>query len=238
MGPLQCASLQAQWSAPALCRRPALLLLARPWLSTAPRIVESRFPSVLFNSSQTQHMSTEIPSTSIQLSSSHLSPTLRPYHEPSQGLSTPTNSPLPQSILELLPLLRAQPSHYIVAHIHAKPYLLTAGDTLRLPFHMPKVKPGDVLRLNRVSSIGSRDYTMRGTPYVDERLFECRATVVGVEAEPMRFIEKTKRRNRRVKTVKSKHRFTLLKVGELRIKGLEEVGRDSTLEGTAEAAVS
>jgi large subunit ribosomal protein L21 len=79
---------------------------------------------------------------------------------------------------------------------------------------------------------------MRGTPYVDERLFECRATVVGVEAEPMRFIEKTKRRNRRVKTVKSKHRFTLLKVGELRIKGLEEVGRDSTLEGTAEAAVS
>ena len=64
---------------------------------------------------------------------------------------------------------------------------------------------------------------MRGAPYLDERLFECRATVVGVEAEPMRYVEKTKRRNRKVKTAKSKHRFTLLKVRELKIISLEEV---------------
>ena len=64
---------------------------------------------------------------------------------------------------------------------------------------------------------------MRGAPYLDERLFECRATVVGVEAEPMRYLEKTKRRNRKVKTVKSKHRFTLLKVKELKIMSPEEV---------------
>ena len=97
---------------------------------------------------------------------------------------------------------------------------------------MPRVLPGDVLRLTRASSIGSRDYTLKGAPWVDERLFECRATVLGVESEPMRFIEKTKQRQRRVKTVKSKHRFTLLKVKEVVVKGVEEVGgREEVREG-------
>jgi len=89
---------------------------------------------------------------------------------------------------------------------------------------MHGVKPGDVLRLNRASNLGSRDYTLKGAPYLDERLFECRATVVGVESEPMRIKEKTKRRQRRIKRVKSKMRFTVLRVSEVRVKGLEELG--------------
>jgi large subunit ribosomal protein L21 len=123
----------------------------------------------------------------------------------------------------MLPLLAAQPSHYISAHIHAKPYLVTAGDSVRLPFHMPGVVPGDVLRLNRASSLGSRDYTLKGTPYLDERIFECRATVMGVEAEPMRIKEKKKRRNRRINTVKSKHKYTILKIAEIKVKNLEDI---------------
>lgn len=59
--------------------------------------------------------------------------------------------------------------------------------------------------------------------YLDERLFTCRATVMGVESEPLRFKEKTKRRNRKVKTVKSKHRFTILKIKELKVSSLEEL---------------
>jgi large subunit ribosomal protein L21 len=129
----------------------------------------------------------------------------------------PSHTPLDDSIRTLLPLLKAQGPHYITSLIHARPYLLTTGDTLRLPFQMPGVSPGDVLRLNRASNIGSRDFTLKGTPYVDERFFECRARVMGVEAEPMRIKEKTKRRQRRVKTVRSKHRFTVLKISELRI---------------------
>jgi hypothetical protein len=88
---------------------------------------------------------------------------------------------------------------------------------------MPGVVPGDVLRLNRASSIGSRDYTLKGTPYVDERLFECRAVVMGTEAEPMRIKEKTKRRNRKVRIVKSKHKHTILKISELKINALEDI---------------
>ena len=88
---------------------------------------------------------------------------------------------------------------------------------------MPGVVPGDILRLNRASSLGSRDYTLKGSPYLDERLFECRARVIGTEAEPMRVKEKTKRRNRRVNTVRSKHKFTILRIAEVKINDLEHI---------------
>lgn len=97
---------------------------------------------------------------------------------------------------------------------------------------MPGVVPGDVLRLNRASSIGSRDYTLKGGPYLDERIFRCRAVVMGTEAEPMRIKEKTKRRNRKVKTVRSKHKFTILKIAELSVNNLDELREADMLEST------
>jgi large subunit ribosomal protein L21 len=101
--------------------------------------------------------------------------------------------------------------------IHGRPYLVTQGDSIRLPFLMHGVQPGDVLRLNRASVLGSRDFTLRGAPHVDERLFACRAVVTGTETEPMRLKIKKKRRIRRTKTVKSKHRYTMLRISELRV---------------------
>ncbi|KAI1456866.1 hypothetical protein F4805DRAFT_430306 [Annulohypoxylon moriforme] len=123
------------------------------------------------------------------------------------------------SVAELFPLLRAQPSHYITVHIHERPYLVTEGDRVRLPFLMHGVLPGDILRLDRASTIGSRDYTLLGQPYIDSSLFECRATVLGVEAEPLRVKIKTKRRNRRSQRVTSKHKYTILRISELKLLG-------------------
>lgn len=84
---------------------------------------------------------------------------------PTADSAPPLPSPGPVDISpevrEMLPLLRAQGSHYITAHIHAKSYLLTQGDTVRLPFNMKGVEPGDVLRLNRATAFGSRDYTLK-----------------------------------------------------------------------------
>lgn len=134
--------------------------------------------------------------------------------------------------------------------------------------------PGDVLRFNRATVLGSRDWTLKAgrdsspttvspstpadtevdtTPapivgntdslspedlgvepversmvrskkaptYLDERLFTCRAVVMGVESEPMRVMEKTKQRQRHTKHVKSKHKYTVLKIREVSV---NEVG--------------
>lgn len=128
-----------------------------------------------------------------------------------------------KSLMSTLPHLVGQSPHYVVAELHARPFLLTEGDHLRLPFLMPNVKPGDVLRFNRASAVGSRDFTLKGSPHVDERLFECRVRVTGTESEPLRIKEKTKRRQRHTKTAKSKHRYTIMRVMEVRVKTPEEL---------------
>ena len=46
---------------------------------------------------------------------------------------------------------------------------------------------------------------------------------MSVESTPMSIKEKTKRRQRRVKKVKSKHRYTVLRVMEVRVKTLDEL---------------
>jgi large subunit ribosomal protein L21 len=204
-----------------------------------------------------------------------------PLPAPASGAAG-KNAPIEVSpeVREMLPLLRAQGSHYITAHIHAKSYLLTQGDTVRLPFNMKGVEPGDVLRLDRATAFGSRDYTLKAavkTPklksatmgtvavldpttgslashsrvmpedalssapgavqaphfiphiaqgkyqYLDDRLFVCRAVVMGVESEPMRILQKTKRRQRKVKNIKSKHRYTVLKIKEVRLRTGDEL---------------
>lgn len=145
---------------------------------------------------------------------------------------------LSKSLQELLPKLHGQKPHYVTAHVHRFPYLLTEGDLVRLPFHMKDVLPGDVLRLNRASVIGSRDYTLKagmsntesydtkrtGEPnYLDERLFELRLRVMGLETGPMMDTEIKKRRNRHRRVIHSKHKYTMLRVMQLKIKSLDEL---------------
>lgn len=163
------------------------------------------------------------------------------------------------SIQQLLPLLKAQAPHYLRTHIHGKPYLVTAGDTIRLPFLMHGVLPGDVLRLNRATLLGSRDYTLKpGTAsqvpskntsmedeeldgrglqplgFIDERLFTCRARVMGTELEPMRIKEKTKRRQRHIRKIRSKHAYTVLRVMEIGVSEVEEVGKAASAQSSPE----
>ena len=149
---------------------------------------------------------------------SSLKEDLRPRHPQlsKHFLLPPPTKPL-ESSLSLLPALASQPPHFITAHIHARPYLLTEGDSLQLPFHMPNASPGTVLRLNRASVIGSRDFTFRGGPWVDEKFFMCRALVTGVEQEPERVKIKKKQRNRRKKRVVSQHSYTTLRITELKV---------------------
>ncbi|EPS38538.1 hypothetical protein H072_7686 [Dactylellina haptotyla CBS 200.50] len=173
--------------------------------------------------------------------------------------STPTKettTPPPSISTELANLkqlhtaLRHQPPWYTTVHLHNVPYLVTLGDRITLPsvlygppsptnpYNKP-LQPGDIVRLTHASTLGSREYTIKGTPYIDERLFTCKAVVVELTSEPMRKKEKTKRRQRRVKTVKSKHRYTVLRICELEVNdlpsGLEAEALAAGQTGEAEA---
>ena len=176
----------------------------------------------------------------------HVPPPAIPRSAPTQPEYVHSEGELDESVRHLLPLLKAQGTHYLRAHIHGKPYLITPGDTIRLPFLMHGVLPGDILRLNRASLLGSRDYTLKpGTSsllppkssskeeldgrglqelgYIDERLFTCRARVLGTELEPLRIKEKTKRRQRHIRRVRSKHAYTVLRVMEIGVADAEGI---------------
>lgn len=145
---------------------PTFLLPSRArYLSTTPQHVEA---PPLENFEATQSPTSAPPSFPTNPITS------RPFNRAVPLQPQPTTKPLEitPSIKELLPYMHAQPAHYITIHIHGKPYLVTQGDSVRLPFHMPGVIPGDILRLNRATALGSRDYTMKGAPYLDDRLFE------------------------------------------------------------------
>ncbi|KAF2226617.1 hypothetical protein BDZ85DRAFT_190871 [Elsinoe ampelina] len=232
---LRRAVLDTRWSLP-----PPYLL---PWTAnlttTSQPTTSSTIPPASISRSEPSTADQSTPSS--PPASSSPNPAASQPTSPNAPRNVTPPSPLSPSIRTLLPLLLAQRQIYIKSHIHARPYLLTQGDTLRLPFLMPGVQPGDILRLDRASLIGSRDFTLRapglerrgksataGTirgrvSYLDSRLFVCRAVVMGTESEPMRVMEKTKRRQRHTRHVKSKHRYTVLKIKELRVKSVEEI---------------
>ncbi|KAL2153973.1 hypothetical protein VTH82DRAFT_2649 [Thermothelomyces myriococcoides] len=168
-------------------------------------------PTIVANAASSQQQQPQQQSQPQQLP-------FRPKREPPRQPPPVEPKPISESVRKLLPVMAAQPGHYATVHIHGQPYLVTEGDSVRLPFRMPGVSPGAVLRLNRASVLGSRDFTLKGAPYVDERLFECRAVVTATEAEPMRTMIKKKRRCRRTKRVTSKHRYTVLRISELKIR--------------------
>ncbi|KAK4560622.1 hypothetical protein LTR86_005200 [Recurvomyces mirabilis] len=279
--------LDSQWSIP-----PTFLL---PWaasLTTVSHATEANnIPPTLVNAAQ--HVSTPRKSASPRPAKTSVTPPPPPTPELPPSHTTIPPTALSDTVRQLLPILQAQGPHFITAHLYDRPYLLTQGDTVRLPFHMKGVEPGDILRLNCASNLGSRDYTLKpsaaspklksattmtitaqdpttagqleshsammpelGTEtasatatgsqmlaphfiphiakgkvaYLDERLYVCRAVVMGVESEPMQTKEKTKRRQRKVKTVKSKHRHTILRIKEVRVRGLEEIESGVELE--------
>ena len=96
--------------------------------------------------------------------------------------------------------------------------MITEGDSIRLPFLMPEAPIGTILRLNRASILGSRDFTFRGDPWIDEQHFLCRAIVTAIEQEPERVKIKKKQRNRKTKKVKSQHKFTVLRIMEAKVR--------------------
>ena len=78
--------------------------------------------------------------------------------------NTGINNAAPQQPVEdtqaALRLLRAQPNHYVVASITGRTFVLSESDLVTLP-HLRGVQVGDVLELDRVHEVGSRNYTLR-----------------------------------------------------------------------------
>ncbi|KAG8679700.1 hypothetical protein FRC09_018783 [Ceratobasidium sp. 395] len=108
-------------------------------------------------------------------------------------------------------LIQSQPSHYAVATVAGRKYLLAPRDVLTVP-RLRDVRPGDSLHLDAVHEFGSREYALRGTLPV-----RVNATVLEHTKGPMLEIFKKKRRKGYEKTIKHKQTYTRLRIGEIEV---------------------
>lgn len=91
-------------------------------------------------------------------------------------------------------------------------YLLAPRDLLTVP-RLKDAAVGDVLALSDVHEVGSREYTLRGTPHIPPSAVRIQATVVEHTKGEMEFIVKKKRRKGYQKTIKHKQTYTRLRIG-------------------------
>ncbi|EDR14619.1 uncharacterized protein LACBIDRAFT_229249, partial [Laccaria bicolor S238N-H82] len=123
---------------------------------------------------------------------------------------------IPDSTTSALELIRSQPSQYVVASFAGKKYILTPRDLLTVP-RLRDVKVGDVLQLDEIHELGSREYTLRGNPVIPPSRVQVEATVVEHTKGTMEYIFKKKRRKGYQKTIQHKQPYTRLRIGDIEI---------------------
>ena len=94
--------------------------------------------------------------------------------------------------------------------------MLAPRDLLTVP-RLKDVQVGDVLALSEIHEVGSREFTMRGSPVIPPQKVRVEATVVEHTKGKMEVIFKKKRRKGYQKTIKHKQTYTRLRIGPIDI---------------------
>ncbi|KAH6916045.1 ribosomal protein L21-like protein [Coprinopsis sp. MPI-PUGE-AT-0042] len=139
---------------------------------------------------------------------------VQPLRSAARCLHTAAPPAKPANTASALDLIRSQPQRYVVANFVGKKYILTPRDLLTVP-HLRDVKVGDVLKLDHIEELGSREYTLRGNPTIPAATVHVEATVIEHTKGSMESKFKKKRRKGYQKTIKRKHPFTRLRIGDI-----------------------
>ena len=128
-----------------------------------------------------------------------------------------TSPQTPSSTSQALALIRSQPNQYVIASIAGRKYLLASKDLLTVP-RLTDVRVGDVLSLSQIHEVGSREYTLRGSPDIPSNNVVVEATVVEHTKGKMEHIFKKKRRKGYERTIPHKQPYTRLRIGPIRFR--------------------
>ena len=223
---------------PAFTDYPALtsrLTAVRHLQTTAPLPPPTTPLPPIASSSTSASTSTSATTTSTPAKSAsifHLPPII-PYNKTSH-LST-----LPTSVPEAISLLRTQSTEssgiYCIARLHSRTFLLHPRDILTLPTLKPLQPPGTTLKLTRIQEVGCRDYAIRAPsadgkilrktmdwdsralPNIPTEIAECELTILEHTRSPQEIRFKMKRRKGYRRTIKAKHGWTRLRVGDIKL---------------------
>lgn len=106
---------------------------------------------------------------------------------------------------------------YAVLRLHNIPYLVTKGDKIILPTKMKGVQVGDQLDINKVTTLGTTNFTYNDESGINNDLYTLKANVVEITREPYYEVYRKKQRCRRLKTFPVENFQTVLMIDELRL---------------------
>lgn len=131
-----------------------------------------------------------------------------------RAFSSATHNTLDATTLSCVQKLRDQLRYYAVTEIAGRPYLITQNDKV-IVNRLRDVKVGDVLKLDRVREIGSKDHTLVGEPYVQDTIYDIQATVLEHTKSKLIQIVKKKRRKNYKRTIEHKQTHTVLRISKV-----------------------
>ncbi|CAG8435606.1 3701_t:CDS:2 [Ambispora gerdemannii] len=137
--------------------------------------------------------------------------------KPKTSDSTPIT--LSATTKSLVTRLRDQLRYYAEVEICGRRFLVTKNDQV-ITNRLRDVKVGDEIKLNRVIELGSKDFTIKGNPYVAEQFYSIKATVLEQPLGPFVVKLKKKPHNRHVKHVTHKQPYTVLRISEVEVNKL------------------
>lgn len=114
--------------------------------------------------------------------------------------------------------LKFEQNIYATIDIHNRPYLVTLGDEITLPFRMKHAEIGDTLRFTDIKTLGSKNYTYNISEGIDPSVATIKGVILEKTKNPMTVKEITKRRNRHTRHVQVKHDLTKVRITELSLK--------------------
>ncbi|KAI7872114.1 ribosomal protein L21-like protein [Spinellus fusiger] len=116
--------------------------------------------------------------------------------------------------------LRDQLHYYAIAEVTGRPFLITQNDKL-IVNRLKDVQLGDVIKLDCVRELGSKDYTLKGAPYVNQAFFDISATVIEHPKSKLVQIVKKKRRKNYKRTIEHKQTHTVLRISKVEVNALD-----------------
>ncbi|KAJ2608033.1 hypothetical protein H4S08_004605 [Coemansia sp. RSA 1365] len=122
---------------------------------------------------------------------------------------------------DLVSRLRDQQKYYATVVIKGRPFTVTQNDIIIMD-RIKDLELGDSLALNQVTELGSRDYTIKGQPFVDPSLFRIKATVIEHPDGKQFTVTKKKQRTAHQKITYHRNYYTMLRVALIDVNSFEK----------------
>ncbi|KAJ1983842.1 hypothetical protein H4R34_001033 [Dimargaris verticillata] len=133
--------------------------------------------------------------------------------------NNPVARPHSDETKALVHRLRNQAKYYATVKVRGKCYTVTEGDLI-VTDRMVDLSLGDVLNLDAVVELGSKDYTIVGKPLVSTDYFTIKAVVTEHPVSSTVVTTKFKKRKDYHKTIEYQPRYTLLRIAKLDVNKL------------------